>query len=261
MSEFKTINYEVISQVATIRLNRPKAMNSFNVDLRRDLLAAVNKANNDNNVRVVVIGAEGRGFCAGADLTENFRDFYDTLEEQIIEEYKPFLMAIHNSPKIFISSTQGAVAGIGSALAMVCDLSIMAEDAYIYQAFATIALIPDGGVTWHLVNTLGYRRALEMIIEGEKMPAKTCVELGLANRVVPGEELASATQAWAEKLAAGAPLTQKYSKEVLKKAMYMSLSEVIDEEANKQDITAGSQDHKEGATAFFEKRQPSFIGK
>jgi len=260
MSEFKTVNYSVTSHVGTIRLNRPEAMNSFNVDLRKDLLAAVNQADSDDNVRVVVIGAEGRAFCAGADLMESYRDFYDTIEEQILEEYKPFLVAIHNSPKIFISSVQGAAAGIGSALAMVCDLSIMAEDAYIYQAFAAIALIPDGGASWHLVNKLGYKRAFEMIVEGEKMPAKTCVELGLANRVVPNEKLATVTQAWAENLAAGAPLAQKFSKEVLKKALSMTLSEVIDLEASRQNITITSRDHKEGGAAFFEKRQPNFIG-
>lgn len=261
MSEFKTINYSVTHRVATIRLNRPKAMNAFNAELRRDLLAAVNKANNDNNVRVVIIGAEGKGFCAGTDLKENFRDCHNTIEALIVKEYKPFLMAIHNSPKLFISSAQGAVAGIGSALAMVCDLSIMAEDAYIYQAFAAIALIPDGGVTWHLVNKLGYRRALEMIVEGEKIPAKTCVELGLANRIVATEELAGATQAWAEKLAAGAPLAQRYSKELLQKAMSITLSEAIDSEARRQNITIESQDYKEGTAAFFAKRRPNFMGK
>ena len=99
---------------------------------------------------------------------------------------------------------------------MVCDLTIMADNAYIYQAFAAIALVPDGGASWHLVNQLGCKRALEMIVECEKMPAAMCLELGLANRVVAADTLQSATRVWAEKLSQGAPLAQGYIKKILK---------------------------------------------
>ncbi|OUS31850.1 enoyl-CoA hydratase [Gammaproteobacteria bacterium 45_16_T64] len=260
MSNLDTVNYSVVNQVATISLNRPKAMNAFNQQMRSDLLIAIERANDDADVRVVVIASEGRGFSAGADLTENYRTHHENIESQIMVEYKPFLMAIYESPKLFISSVQGAAAGIGSSLAMVCDLGIMSEDAYIYQAFAAIGLVPDGGANWHLLNRLGHKRALEMIVSSEKMPAATCLEFGLVNRVVETDELTTQTQQWAESLVRGAPLSQRYSKEILQQAAQMSLSETIDLEAKRQNITITSKDAKEGAMAFFQKRKPTFVG-
>ena len=261
VSDFATVLYSVKNRVATISLNRPESLNSFNVQMRQDLLAAIRQADADTNVRVVVIDGCGRGFSAGADLTESYIDFHDNIEGQLIKEYKPFLMAIHDSSKIFISSIKGVAAGIGSTLAMACDLSIMEENAYIFQAFSAIGLIPDGGASWHLLRTLGKKRAFAMIIDADKVSAKACLELGLTNRVVSTDELSEATQAWAEKLAAGAPLVQKYAKEVLQKGLHMALTDVIDLEATYQNIVVVSEDAAEGSAAFFEKRQPVFKGK
>ena len=140
--------------------------------MRQELLAAIQQAEESDEVRVVIISGAGKGFSSGADLKEGMAG-YETIEAQIQAEYKPFLSTISNSDKIYISSVRGAAAGIGGALAMTCDLTVMAESAYIYQAFAAIALLPDGGATWHLVNTLGYKRAFELIVEAEKLPAQT----------------------------------------------------------------------------------------
>ena len=259
MSQFETINYSLANRVATIEMNRPDARNAFNTQLRRDLLAAIGQAEADDEVRVVIISARGRGFSAGADLADGMPN-QDQVSDHIEQEYKPFLMMIHNSHKLYISSIPGAAAGVGSALAMVCDLSIMADNGYIYLAFAALGLIPDGGASWHLVNQLGYKRALQMIVEAEKVPAQTCLELGLVNKVVPAGDLAAQTQAWAEKLAQGAPLSQRYAKEILHSAMSMDLSDVIDLEGQRQNITLVSKDAMEGGMAFFEKRQPQFNG-
>ena len=259
MSQFETVIYKVENRVATIHLNRPDARNAFNTQLRLDLLAAIRQADADGDVRVLVIGAEGRGFSAGADLADGIPN-HGRISDQIQDEYKPFLMAIHESPKLTISSVQGAAVGIGSALALTCDFTVMADSAYIYLAFAVLGLIPDGGASWHLLHKLGYKRALQMIVEAEKVTAATCLELGLVNKVVAADTLAVATQAWAEQLSAGAPLAQRYSKEVLQRAMSMGLSEVIDLEAQRQNVTLASRDAMEGGMAFFEKRQPRFGG-
>ncbi len=182
MSDFETVRYAVDQGVALITLNRPAVMNAFNGQMRRELLAAVRRAIDDAGARVVVLTGEGRGFSAGADLADGVPPL---VQQQIDEEYKPVLMAISEAPKPFISAVNGAAAGIGSSFAMACDLTVMADNAYIYQAFMAIALVPDGGATWHLVRQLGRKRAFEVIVEGERMSAARCLELGLANRVVP----------------------------------------------------------------------------
>jgi len=189
--------------VATITLNRPKAFNAFNAQLRRELLKTVQDLEANAAVRVVVIRGNGPGFCAGADLGEGFPD---PISEQIEAEYKPFLMAIAESRKIYIAQVHGTAAGIGAALAMSCDLMTMADTASIYMAFAAVALVPDGGNTWFLLRAMGYARALAAILEGTKIPASDCLTYGIANRLFAPDQLDAETVDWASKLAKGAPL-------------------------------------------------------
>jgi len=244
--------------VATITLARPDSMNFFNRQLRADLLRPVQKAEADDAVRVVILTGEGRGFCAGADLSEGLGGRVD---EMLLNEYKPFLVAIAQSSKIFIASVGGAAAGIGSALAMCCDLVFMSDDAYVYLAFAAIGLIPDGGATWHLVHAMGYRRAFETIVEGRKVPAEECLSLGMANAVVARDELGSYSMDRANKLAAGAPLAQSSAKRILRQVGAMSMEEAIGLEAREQVALTESEDFANAVEAFFEKRKPVFAGK
>ncbi len=259
MSDFATVRYELHGAVALITLHRPDVLNAFDTQQRADLLAAAQRAETDPAVRVVVLTGAGRAFCAGADLADATLD--DGIGALIEREYRPSLLAIRESTKPWIAAVNGAAAGIGGSYAMSCDLVVMAENAYIYQAFIAIALIPDGGATWHLVRQLGPRRAFEMIAEGEKMPAATCVEMGLANRVVPAGEVLENALAWAQKLADKAPLALRYSKQALREAMERSLPEMISVEGALQDLAGASEDAKEGVTAFLEKRKPVFTGR
>ena len=259
MSEFDVIDYSVSNRVATIKLNRPEVINSFNQALRLQLLTAIEKANADSDVRVVVVSGEGRAFSAGADLAAGMEGF-DSVSEQLKTEYKPIMLAIDNADKLYISAINGACAGIGTALAMVCDLSIMADNAYIYQAFAAIALVPDGGATYHLLSSLGYRKALEVIIEGQKLNAEQCLQYGLTNKVVPADNLMDEAQNWAETLAAGAPCAQMYVKKLLKSDAQSDLAAVIDLEAEYQEELVGSKDNMIGVNAFFNKEKPVFVG-
>ena len=245
-----------------VSLNRPDSLNSFNGALRRELLVAVREVNEDDSIRVVILTGAGRAFSAGADLAEmpaagkNFR-----VEDQLNGEFKPLLMEIYEAPKPWISAVNGACAGIGSAFGMVCDLTVMAEDAYIYQAFAAISLVPDGGATWHLVRTLGRKRAYEVIVTGEKLAAGKCLEWGLCNRVVPAEQLLEDTLAWASEIAAKAPLSLRYAKQALNAAIENSWARPYPEEARLQHICINSDDAKEGVAAFMEKRPPHWQGK
>ena len=262
MSDYETVIVERHDSIAVVSLNRPDSLNSFNGALRRELLVAVREVNEDDSIRVVILTGVGRAFSAGADLAEmpaegkNFR-----VEDQLNGEFKPLLMEIYEAPKPWVSAINGACAGIGSAFGMVCDLTVMAEDAYMYQAFAAISLVPDGGATWHLVRTLGRKRAYEIIVTGEKLAAGKCLEWGLCNRVVPAEQLLEDTLSWASEIAAKAPLSLRYAKQALNAATENSVGKTISEEARLQHICINSDDAKEGVAAFMQKRPPHWQGK
>jgi 2-(1,2-epoxy-1,2-dihydrophenyl)acetyl-CoA isomerase len=253
-----TILYEAVGSIANITLNRPTSGNAFNSVMREQLAAAVQRAQSDDGIRIVLLTGAGSLFCAGADLNDPKRDPGLSLGQVIERQYKPLLMDIAHSPKLFIAVVNGGAAGIGASLVMTCDLAIMAEHAYLYMAFAKVGLVPDGGATWHLVRTLGHKRALSTIVEGAKLKADACVELGLANKVAPSSSLRQEAQQWAEVLAGQAPLALKEAKRLLRKVACTSLSEAISLEAQCQDYLATTADHAEGRKAFLEKGSSGF---
>ena len=260
MSDYSHIQVEIEGFVATVTLDEPKKLNAMNVPMLRELLDAVTKVNDDDSIRVAILAGNGRSFCAGADLRSDLGEGRSTAEH-LQEDHRPVLLAIAEAPKPWISAVQGAAAGIGSAYAMNCDLTVMADDAYIYQAFAAIGLIPDGGATWHLVRLLGRKRAYELIATGEKLPAERCLEWGLCNRVVPADRLLDETKRWAAELAARAPLSLRYAKDTVRTAVTSDLPGTLDREAELQTICTESEDAKEGVRAFIQKRDPEFKGR
>jgi 2-(1,2-epoxy-1,2-dihydrophenyl)acetyl-CoA isomerase len=258
--DYQNVTVEREGPVAIVSFNRPQSLNAIEAGIRRELAAAVDEINADDSVRVAILTGQGRAFCAGADLTEKRGDDAD-VETMLNTQYKPVLMAITGAPKPWISAVNGAAAGVGSAFAMNCDLTVMADDAYLYQAFAAISLIPDGGATWHLARTLGKKRAYELIALGEKLTAERCLALGLCNRVVPADRLMDEARALAAELVARAPLSLRYAKETVHAAMTESLDETISHEARLQKICGASEDAREGALAFLQKRAPEFKGR
>jgi 2-(1,2-epoxy-1,2-dihydrophenyl)acetyl-CoA isomerase len=259
MNQYETVSVETRGPLAVVCLNRPASLNAFNSTLRRELLLAVESVNEDQAIRVAILTGTGRAFSAGADLTEKQGPGF-SVEDQLIGEFKPVLMAITDSPQPWISAVNGAAAGIGSAFAMACDLTVMARDAYMYQAFTAIGLVPDGGATWHLVHTLGRKRAYELIVSGEKLSAEKCLQLGLCNRLAETETLLEETLAWAEELAGKAPLSLRYAKAALNEAISSSLGDTINNEAKLQHLCISSDDFFEGVAAFTEKRAPQWKG-
>jgi 2-(1,2-epoxy-1,2-dihydrophenyl)acetyl-CoA isomerase len=137
----------------------------------------------------------------------------------------------------------------------------MADDSYLYQAFSAIGLMPDGGATWLLLQKLGYQRAIDIAVNAGRLGAQQCLELGLANRVVAADQLMLETQAWAEKMAGGAPLAQAAVKKLMRKALSMSYAEVVNEEAIEQNKLIKSEDSRNAVVAFFAKRKAIFVGK
>lgn len=260
MSDYETVRYETTDGVAIVTIYRPDAMNSFNTELRRDLLAACQRAADDADVRAVVLTGEGRSFSAGADLKSGLDPDADT-ERMLQDEYLPILECIWNMEKPVIAAVGGSAAGIGVSFALICDLLVMADNAFLLSPFTTISLVPDGGLNWLLVHQLGYRRAFQLSVECERIPADRCVELGLANKAVPDDELRDTAISWAKSLAERAPLSLSATKKAMRHATSGSWATTFDIEAPIQKQLRKSDDAAEGVAAFFEKRKANFKGK
>ncbi len=253
------VKYEQQGAVAVITINRPDNMNAFTTQLSADLQLELERAHHDDSVRVVVLTGEGRCFSAGADLKSGFEG--RTVFGKLQYEYRPVFAAVAAMPKPVIAAVPGSAAGIGMSLALQCDLLIMADNAFLLSPFATISLVADGGLNWLLVRQLGYRRAYQLSIESERIEAKRCVELGLANKAVPAEELQKSAIDWANDLSRRAPLSLAASKKVMRHAMDNDWASSFNLEAEMQQTMVGSKDNLEGVQAFFEKRTPEFEGK
>jgi len=264
MPEFESLLIEKEGAVAHLKFNRPDKLNTFNAIMRREFVDAARQLNLDDTVRVVILSGVGRAFGAGADLSENPEGGLESGEEVVDSlnyEFKPGVLAIANSPKPWIAAINGPCAGISYSYAMACDMVVMAEDAFLYQPFASIGLIPDGGSTWLLSKLVGNRRAFELMIFGEKLDAQKALEWGMINRIFPNTQFMASATALAEDLANRSPLAIRYTKEALKAASTVSLDEAISVEADLQKICITSLDCREAVTAFLEKRDYQWQGR
>ncbi|MEM1262596.1 MAG: enoyl-CoA hydratase [Pseudomonadota bacterium] len=261
MSEFETISVTRDGAVATVTLNRPDAMNSFDTAMRKELGVSMQQLRYDDSVRVVVLTAAGRAFSAGADLKEGFPEGDYRVGEQLQQEYRPSFRAITDMPKPVIAAVNGSAAGIGLSYALATDMTIMADNAFLLSPFTTISLVGDGGCNWLLARQLGYRKAFELSVLSERITAEQALAYGLVNRVVPADELASSVAELAATLAARAPLSLAATKKVMRFAMTASFDETYDFEARTQTELLFTEDNVEGVSAFLEKRAPQFKGR
>lgn len=257
---YDNILYDRQGQVALISMNRPDALNGVTTEMLGELLLAFEDAGRDDEVRVVVLTGEGRAFGAGADLKLGMAG-KRSLQSRLQYEYRPVFTAMAEIPKPVIAAVAGFAAGVSMSLALHADLMIMAEDAFLLSPFTTISLVPDGGANWMLVRQIGYHRAYQLCIESERIGAATCLDLGIANKLVPSAELRDAALAWAQALCKRAPLSLAATKKVMRHAMSGSWSSSFDMEAEFQGRLRETEDSKEGVAAFFEKREPQFKGR
>ncbi|MGC6512128.1 MAG: enoyl-CoA hydratase/isomerase family protein [Parvibaculales bacterium] len=261
MTEETPLLFERDGPVGIITFNRPKALNAISGQMRTELAELYKEIEGDDSLRVIVLTANGRAFSAGTNLMEDFLKDRENVTDHIMQDYKPLIDAIGASDKTYICALNGLCAGVAIGFALNCDLAVMAEDAFIFMPFANISLVPDGGSSWLFLDRLGYKRAYAAILEGDRLDARTCLDAGMVNKVVPADQVRETAIAWGKKLAGLAPLSLTHTKRLLREAVDMSFDETVKREAEIQHICMSSEDHQEGVAAFSEKRAPVFKGK
>jgi 2-(1,2-epoxy-1,2-dihydrophenyl)acetyl-CoA isomerase len=260
------VTVSLVDGLATIELNRPEALNAWNAELGAELLAAVQGAAGDDAVRAVLIRGAGRAFSSGADLKEvATRDVtpegHPDLRKILTERYHPIIVGIRQMPKPVVAAVNGPAVGIGLSLALSCDIVVAAESAYLLLAFVNIGLVPDGGSSLFVPARVGFSRAIELAMLGERLSATQALEWGLINRVIADDAFAEESEALARRLAAGPTRSYAAAKRQLNAMVYGRLEEQLELEADLQQEMASSGDFVEGVTAFAQKRQPAFQGR
>lgn len=258
---YETLLYEKRDGVATITLNRPRALNAFNREMNRELLDAIRDGDRDDAVRCFVLtGAGDRAFCAGQDLKDRAPERKGSLGESLRSRYNPIVLAIRRTEKIVLCAVNGVAAGAGCNLTLACDLRIASENARFIEAFVRVGLGPDCGGSYFLPRLIGLGKATELFLLGEPLEAEEALRCGLVTRVAPASELAGKARAMAERLARG-PRSAGLIKRALNRSMYGELEAQLEYEACIQEIAGRTSDYDEGVRAFMEKRAPVFQGK
>ena len=246
--------------VLTLTLNRPDALNSFTVEMKEGLLAALKDAARNKEVRVVVLTGAGRAFSAGQDLKERSGPDVNDLGTELRTRYNPIILAMRRLEKPIIGAINGVAAGAGISVALACDIVLASDKASFMEAFGRVGLVPDTGSSWFLPRLVGPARAAEMMFTADSVDAATAERIGLINRVVPADSLMDEANALAARLAQAAPIALALAKRALNRALTSTLEDALEFEAQLQSIAGRSADHTEGVAAFVEKRPPNFNG-
>jgi 2-(1,2-epoxy-1,2-dihydrophenyl)acetyl-CoA isomerase len=249
--------------VRTITLNRPERRNALNVALLEALRAALDGAATDSSVRSVVLAGAGKGFCAGADVTEwsEAVDGGDDTGLRWERNAHALVQELHDLPKPTVAVLQGAAVGAGLDLACACDFRVASEDAVFFCAYTWVGYNPDAGGTWLYPRLLGLEAAKRFVFTGERWDAATAQARGLVSEVVPAAELAAAGARLAAELATGPSVAIGLAKGLLQTSSTRTLGEQLEAEKAAGKICAETEDHKEALAAFGEKRSPVFRGR
>ena len=259
--------YRLENRVATFTLNRPERLNALTKEMMQALLARLSACAADDAVGCAVITGAGNAFCAGGDVRVQAKvaaEGTPETPEQRTDLLRTSMEAsrlLHEMPKPTIAMVNGVAAGAGMSLALACDLRIAGRSARMTTAFAKVGLSGDYGGTWFLTQLVGSAKARELYFLSDVLDAARIEALGLANRVVGDDELAAETMALAEKLANGPSVALRYMKRNLNVGESGTLAAGLDSEAYGMLRARASEDHKEAARAFVEKRAPVFKGR
>lgn len=262
-----TILTNLQGAVFEITLNRPQSLNALNDEMMQDLSIVLEKVAKDPAVRCVLLKGAGASFMAGGDV-KMFHSELGKPAGELRERFEEFVGALHplieklaNLHVPLVAAVQGAIAGFGVSLTMLCDFVIASDDSYFTLAYIHLGTTPDGSSTWFLPRLVGLRRAKEIAMLGERIPASEAVRLGLAYKMVPRASLDAEAASFAARLAAGPTHAYGRTKALLQASFNRNLMEQMDAEVDSFADCASREDFAEGVRSFVERRKPVFKGK
>lgn len=257
---FRTLLYSESGAVATIILNRPKAMNSFNDEMGDELERITDKIRYDQSIRAVLLKGNGGLFMAGGDI----RFFYEQMDtmpanvRKIVRTLNATILNLMEMSKPVLASVHGSVAGVGMSLMLACDLVVAAADTRFTTAYSGIGISPDGGASWQLPRHVGPKKAMEWLLLSDIFDAEMAHAYGLVNRVVPPDTLASETDALLRRLAAGPAKAYANCKRLVNETWGMHPATQLEKEGQAFEACSASTDFKSGITGFLKKTTPVF---
>lgn len=265
---YANITVETSEGVATLTLNRPTSLNSLNKGLIDDIRSALRDLRRDDAVKSLIVTGAGRGFCAGADLSN--AGFDDGVKRSVGEGvsnsmeigYNPLVRDLTGFPKPMVVAVNGVAAGGGVGLALCGDIVLAAKSSYFVQVFSPrLGLVPDMGCTWLFPQLLGRARSRALAMLGDRLPAEKAAEWGLIWQCVADDQLQTEARAIALRLAKGPQLAFRELKRVLDDAAFNTLDEQLENERLTQRMLGDTEDFREGVVSFLTKREPQFKGK
>jgi 2-(1,2-epoxy-1,2-dihydrophenyl)acetyl-CoA isomerase len=257
-TEYTVIKYEVRERTATITLNNPAVMNSLDVAMVTEIVAALDDAKEDENVKCIVLTGTDKAFCAGGDIMTLMSATLTQGADLIRREGEEMVRAFMGNPKPIIAAVNGYAVGAGLSLVLISDYAVAKESIKMGAAFSKIGLIPDTGALYLLPRYVGLHRAKEIVYTGRNYTARQMLEWGIGNKVVPDEEFEDAVKEAAEMFSGGASLAMGYAKLNLHRELDTSIHAALEMDATAQAILMQTEDKNEGIQAFLEKRKANF---
>lgn len=258
------IEFNVNEGLATLTLNRPDRLNSFNAEMHLEVKQIFKTVKRDKSIRCLLITGNGRGFCAGQDLSDravSVTDEAPDLSASIEKNYNPLIRNIMGLEIPVICAVNGVAAGAGANIALACDLVLAAKSASFIQSFNRLGLVPDSGGTWTLPKLVGQARAMRLCLLGEKVNADDALTMGMITQVCDDDQLLAEAKTLGAQLAKAPTKGLALIKRAIRASANNTLDEQLDLERDLQGVAGRSDDYQEGVSAFMEKREPNYKGK
>lgn len=258
---YETILYETTGEIATVTLNRPPKLNAYTAAMGREIVDAIRQADDDRDVRVIILTGAGRAFCAGADISGFANNIKARAEGGSgnserrggMLEFPPLMRTLS---KPSIAAINGIALGIGATMTLPCDIRIMADTAKIGFIFARVGLMPELGSSYFLPRLIGASRASEVMLTGRHYSAAECQQMGLVSTVVPAEHLLPKAREIAAEIILGSPLSLALTRRAVQQGLTGSLESAMEFEGFALNQCYSSPEHREYVSAFLEKRAP-----